>query len=73
MSDASSRRATRARHDALLLQDGVNGVDALADRVGVSASTVRRDLTRLQREAGRSSCRRDQAFTGPLTGADCAS
>jgi DeoR/GlpR family transcriptional regulator of sugar metabolism len=52
MSDASSRRATRARHDALvvLLQDGVSGVDALAERVGVSASTVRRDLARLQRE-----------------------
>ena len=52
MNDASSRRATRIRHDALvaLLQDGVNGVEALAGQVGVSASTVRRDLARLQRE-----------------------
>lgn len=52
MSDASSRRATRRRHDALvaLLHDGVNGVEALADRVGVSASTVRRDLARLQQD-----------------------
>lgn len=52
MSEASSRRATRARHDALvvLLADGVNSVEALAARVGVSPSTVRRDLARLQRE-----------------------
>lgn len=52
MSDASSRRATRARHDALvaLLRDGVEGVEALAGRLGVSPSTVRRDLGRLQRE-----------------------
>ena len=46
------RRATRARHDALvaLLHQGVDGVETLADRVGVSPSTVRRDLTRLQVE-----------------------
>ena len=52
MTDATSRRATRARHDALveLLRDGVDGVEALAGRVGVSPSTVRRDLARLQRE-----------------------
>jgi DeoR/GlpR family transcriptional regulator of sugar metabolism len=52
MSDATSRRATRQRHDALvaLLQDGVDGVEALARRVDVSPSTVRRDLARLQRE-----------------------
>lgn len=49
---STQRRATKARHDALvaLLHQGVDGVDTLADRVGVSASTVRRDLTRLQRE-----------------------
>lgn len=46
------RRATQQRHDALvaLLQEGVDGVETLADRLRVSASTVRRDLTRLQRE-----------------------
>lgn len=48
----TQRRATRLRHDALvaLLRDGVDGVETLADRVGVSPSTVRRDLTHLQRE-----------------------
>jgi DeoR/GlpR family transcriptional regulator of sugar metabolism len=52
MGDATSRRATRARHDALvaLLRDGVDGVEALARHVDVSPSTVRRDLARLQRE-----------------------
>ncbi|MCV2490875.1 DeoR/GlpR family DNA-binding transcription regulator [Geodermatophilus sp. YIM 151500] len=33
-----------------LLRAGVDGVEALAQRVGVSASTVRRDLARMQRE-----------------------
>lgn len=48
----TQRRATRLRHDALeaLLRDGVDGVETLADRVGVSPSTVRRDLTHLQSE-----------------------
>lgn len=48
----TQRRATRLRHDALvaLLRDGVDGVKTLAERVGVSPSTVRRDLTHLQRE-----------------------
>ena len=46
------RRATRERHDALigLLRTGVDGVEVLAARLGISPSTVRRDLTRLQRE-----------------------
>ncbi|MGH3306574.1 MAG: DeoR/GlpR family DNA-binding transcription regulator [Nocardioides sp.] len=49
---ATPRRATRARHDALvaLVRGGVDSVATLAERVGVSASTVRRDLTILQRE-----------------------
>jgi DeoR/GlpR family transcriptional regulator of sugar metabolism len=49
---ATPRRATRARHDALvvLLREGVDSVETLAERVGVSPSTVRRDLTSLQRE-----------------------
>lgn len=49
---ATPRRATRARHDALvaLLREGVGSVETLAERVGVSPSTVRRDLTSLQRE-----------------------
>lgn len=52
MTDTTSRRGTRARHDALveLLRDGVDSVEALAGRVDVSPSTVRRDLARLQRE-----------------------
>ncbi|MGH2579146.1 MAG: DeoR/GlpR family DNA-binding transcription regulator [Actinomycetota bacterium] len=52
MTDATTRRATKARHDALvaLLQEGVDGVETLAERVGVSPSTVRRDLGRLQKE-----------------------
>jgi DeoR/GlpR family transcriptional regulator of sugar metabolism len=53
MADSrTQRRATRARHDALvtLLHQGVDGVETLAHRVGVSPSTVRRDLTRLQAE-----------------------
>lgn len=51
-SDPGVRRATRQRHDALvgLLRGGVDGVEALAGRLGVSPSTVRRDLTRLQEE-----------------------
>lgn len=49
---ANQRPATRRRHAALvaLLREGVDGVETLAERVGVSPSTVRRDLTRLQRE-----------------------
>lgn len=52
MSDATVRRATKERHDALvrLLRSGVDSVGTLAERVDVSPSTVRRDLTRLQRE-----------------------
>ena len=52
MGDVSVRRATKARHDALLalLRNGVDGVDTLAERLAVSPSTVRRDLTTLQRE-----------------------
>lgn len=48
------RRATKERHDALvtLVRAGVTSVETLAERLGVSASTVRRDLARLQR-AGR--------------------
>lgn len=46
------RQATRRRHDELvaLLRDGVGEVETLAARVGVSASTVRRDLTFLAGE-----------------------
>jgi DeoR/GlpR family transcriptional regulator of sugar metabolism len=48
----AARSGTRARHAALLglLRDGVSTVDDLADQVGVSASTVRRDLARLREE-----------------------
>ncbi|GAA2073344.1 DeoR/GlpR family DNA-binding transcription regulator [Streptomyces albiaxialis] len=44
-----ARRSTRARHDALLrlLREGTTHVDELAAAVGVSPSTVRRDLGRL--------------------------
>ena len=47
-----ARRATKERHDALvaLLERGVVEVERLAAEVGVSPSTVRRDLTRLQRD-----------------------
>ncbi|MGY1708422.1 DeoR/GlpR family DNA-binding transcription regulator [Geodermatophilus sp. SYSU D00758] len=50
--DTATRRATQQRHAELLelLRTGVDGVEALAGRVGVSPSTVRRDLARLQRE-----------------------
>lgn len=46
------RRATRARHDAMvdLVREGEDSVDVLSERLGVSASTVRRDLATLQRE-----------------------
>lgn len=46
------RRATQARHDAMvaLVREGVDSVDVLSERLGVSASTVRRDLATLQRE-----------------------
>lgn len=45
-----ARRATRARHDAMvsLVRDGVVAVEALAGRLDVSPSTVRRDLSQLQ-------------------------
>ncbi len=48
------RRATKERHDTLvaLIRDGITSVDQLAARVGISPSTVRRDLTQLQ-SAGR--------------------
>lgn len=46
------RRGTRERHDALLglLRGGTTQVEDLAAAVGVSASTVRRDLRRLDRQ-----------------------
>jgi DeoR/GlpR family transcriptional regulator of sugar metabolism len=49
---ARRRRATEERHEALLglLRSGVDAVETLAERAGVSASTVRRDLSRLQQE-----------------------
>ncbi|RZU30714.1 DeoR/GlpR family DNA-binding transcription regulator [Blastococcus saxobsidens] len=52
MTESRRRRSTEERHEALvtMLRSGVDGVETLAERVGVSASTVRRDLTRLQRE-----------------------
>jgi DeoR/GlpR family transcriptional regulator of sugar metabolism len=48
----TQRRATKARHDALvaLIREGIESVDTMAERVGVSTSTVRRDLARLQSE-----------------------
>ncbi len=51
-TDPRVRRATRERHDAIvaLVRDGVAGVDALSGRLGVSASTLRRDLSQLQRQ-----------------------
>jgi DeoR/GlpR family transcriptional regulator of sugar metabolism len=50
--DTTMRRATQARHDAVvaLVREGVDGVDTLAQRLGVSASTVRRDLSQLERQ-----------------------
>lgn len=52
MGDVTVRRATKERHDALvvLLRTGVDSVETLAERLQVSPSTVRRDLGRLQRE-----------------------
>lgn len=52
MSEGTRRRATEQRHEALiaLLRTGTEEVETLAERVGVSTSTVRRDLGRLQRE-----------------------
>lgn len=46
------RRATQARHDAMvaLVREGEDSVDVLSRRLGVSASTVRRDLATLQRD-----------------------
>jgi DeoR/GlpR family transcriptional regulator of sugar metabolism len=52
MSEPRLRRATEERHATLvtLLRSGIDGVETLAERVGVSPSTVRRDLSQLQRE-----------------------
>ena len=53
MSRRGRGRATAARHDAMvgLVRDGaVTDVETLAERLSVSASTVRRDLSRLQQE-----------------------
>ncbi len=46
------RRSTRERHEALLklLRGGTTRVEELADALGVSTSTVRRDLGRLTRD-----------------------
>jgi len=51
-ADRTSRRATRERHDAIitLVRDGVDSVEVLAERLSVSPSTVRRDLSQLQRQ-----------------------
>lgn len=48
----TTRAGTRARHAVLLrlIREGVTSVEALADRSGVSASTVRRDLARLRED-----------------------
>lgn len=47
---ASARAGTRNRHAALLrlIREGVTAVEELAERSGVSASTVRRDLARMR-------------------------
>lgn len=52
MAEMRRRRSTEERHEALvtLLRSGIDGVETLAERVGVSASTVRRDLATLQGE-----------------------
>ena len=52
MAEVARRRATRARHDALvaLVRDGVDSVETLSARTGVSPSTVRRDLRQLHEE-----------------------
>ena len=52
MGGANVRRATRARHDAMvaMVRDGEDSVDVLSGRLRVSASTVRRDLATLQRD-----------------------
>jgi DeoR/GlpR family transcriptional regulator of sugar metabolism len=52
MGEGRRRRATEERREALvaLLRAGIDGVETLAEHVGVSTSTVRRDLTQLQRE-----------------------
>ena len=51
-ADPTVRRATRERHDAIvaLVRSGVDSVEVLAQRLSVSASTVRRDLSQLQRQ-----------------------
>lgn len=52
MAETTMRRGTQARHDALvvLLRTGVASVQTLAERVGVSPSTLRRDLTQLEQD-----------------------
>ncbi|WP_148572602.1 DeoR/GlpR family DNA-binding transcription regulator [Nocardioides caldifontis] len=52
MTSSSVRRATRQRRDALvsLVEHGVDAVATLSAEVGVSPSTVRRDLAWLARE-----------------------
>lgn len=53
MSGRGMRRATHARHDAMigLVRDrGVTDVETLAARLAVSTSTVRRDLSTLQQQ-----------------------
>ena len=52
MAEMRRRRSTEERHEALvtLLRSGVDGVETLAEQVGVSASTVRRDLATLQHD-----------------------
>ncbi len=49
---SSPRAATKARHASLLalLRDGSTSVEELSEQVGVSESTVRRDLERLRAE-----------------------
>jgi DeoR/GlpR family transcriptional regulator of sugar metabolism len=51
-ADPTVRRATRERHDAIvtLVRDGVDSVEVLAERLSISPSTVRRDLSQLQRQ-----------------------
>jgi len=52
VEESTVRRATRDRHDAMvgLVRGGVDGVEALAERLEVSPSTIRRDLSQLQRQ-----------------------
>jgi DeoR/GlpR family transcriptional regulator of sugar metabolism len=65
VDDPTVRRATRERHDAVvaLVRGGLDGVEALAERLGVSRSTVRRDLSQLQRQG-----RITRTYGGALAG-----